>query len=302
MIRRWFQKRAFTLIELLVVIAIIAILIGLLLPAVQKVREAAARMSCQNNLKQIGLAALNYESTYGNLPPGNLWNNGSGSYMGTLTFLLPYMEQQNIATLIPTNYLTIPCTSGWFGGNGNTWSAANNQIKPYLCPSDNAANVTPTAGIFAYIYTTGNSVDGGYWAGDPYPGVGKTDYAPCSGYIGSGYQPWAGAYDTDSTTKLTSITDGTSNTIGFGEYLGGADTGPRDYVTTWVGVGGMPTAWGLSSPSHWYQFSSKHTGVVQFSFCDGSVRSITKGSNTQTFIYASAIADGQVINWSQLGQ
>jgi prepilin-type N-terminal cleavage/methylation domain-containing protein len=287
------RRSAFTLIELLVVIAIIAILIGLLLPAVQKVREAAARSSCSNNLKQINLAAMNYESANGWLPPGSQ----STSYVGAMAYLLPYIEQDNIYQQIPQNLLVLgntTCGPWWT----TAWPAANNKIKTYQCPSDNVNDITPSTGIFANLYTVGGSVTGSIFA-PIYSTLGRTDYAANAGYIGRGY-PYAGPYYPDSRTTIVGITDGTSNTFGFGEWLGGADVGARDYVGSWMGVGAVPTGWGLNPSGNWYQFGSKHTGVVLFGFCDGSVRPVKKSVDPSTFIFASGASDGVVVDLDRL--
>ena len=288
--------RGFTLIELLVVIAIIAIVIGLLLPAVQKVREAAARMSCSNNMKQISLAAHNYASANDDrLPPGN----NSTSYIGTLGYLLPYLEQDNVARLIEPAKLVVPATGGaWYGGT--SWTAANTKLKAFQCPSDGSNDIVASSGVWAYVYTSGYTVFAGSWGPTSYPGLGMTNYASNAGYIGAGDPNFCGPYFTDSKTKINTIPDGTSNTIGFGEYLGGHNPGARDFVGTWMGTGAIPTAWGLTETSEWYQFGGKHTGGVLFGFCDGSVRPIRRGANTTLFIYVSGTKDGAVVDFDSL--
>jgi prepilin-type N-terminal cleavage/methylation domain-containing protein/prepilin-type processing-associated H-X9-DG protein len=344
---RYRSRLAFTLIELLVVIAIIAILIGLLLPAVQKVREAAARMSCTNNLKQIGLASMNYESSYGFLPPSSNispnspstpWESppNSGPFTGVLAYLLPYVEQQNTYNLISagatagTNgFFTFNTTQGaWAYYNGPYSSDGNqtgtvpftlNRIKTFECPSDGGLYGSVTAGVWdAYVLDNGQ-----YFSDYVYdtPGFGhewgRTDYMACSGYDGSAAYSvyngitYQGIYYPNSKTTMVSITDGTSNTIAFGESLCGAKLGARDFVCAWMGSGGMPTRYGLNNvqtgatpagQTTWYQFSSYHTGVVNFTFQDGSVRPITTSCDYNTFLAAGGMNDGVVINPSLLGQ
>jgi len=300
-------RRGFTLIELLVVIAIIAILIGLLLPAVQKVREAAARLQCQNNIKQLALATHNYEAANGYLPPGQ----NSNSLIGTLGYILPYIEQGNIYNMIPQNALVIPGTSGAYYLNGSSWAAANNTVKTFLCPSDDAATTSPTQSTFANVAASGGGIGGASWGGNPYPTLGRTNYAFSAGATGQNspapYSNWVGPFTTDSKTTMTGIADGTSNTIFLGETLGGTDVGARDTVFPWIGTGGMATAWGPLTPSSWTTYGSKHTGIVLFGWGDGSVRPVRKITGTTDWwstrwyqnMYASGMNDGMVIDFSQ---
>jgi prepilin-type N-terminal cleavage/methylation domain-containing protein/prepilin-type processing-associated H-X9-DG protein len=335
MIRRPFRS-AFTLIELLVVIAIIAILIGLLLPAVQKIRDAAARMSCSNNLHQIGLAAMNFESTYGYLPPGlNISPNsvsnsnpyvGSGPFTGCLVYLLPYVEQGPLYNQIPQANFPFDTTMGaWaystppfdyqsgvpasqINGTGIAPWAQNSRIKSYECPADNLYGPVGTGLVDAYFYSSPNFINIDYIYDVPGFGheVGRTNYIASNGGLGtdSAWIKYVGPYDVNSKTKITDIADGTSNTIAFGETLAGTATGTRDLALMWPGSGSMPAAWGPVTDANatWTTYSSRHTGVINFAWCDGSVRPIAKGSDRATFIFASGMHDGVVFDFSKLGQ
>lgn len=362
------RRQAFTLIELLVVIAIIAVLIGLLLPAVQKVREAAARMTCQNNLKQIALAAANYESSYQKFPSGLIVSpqavppNGgtytfpapyAGSYVGVLTLLLPYMEQNNVYNLIPNSWFNLNTTVGaWaysyppFSSDGNGTGGgfaaygADAVIKPYLCPSDNAGGGNRlTNGI---IDGMGISIPPGsitsighvyvdYVLDTPNFGheLGRTNYVGVGGGWGkttaawgdglgtppasAAYANFAGIYVMNTPATIGSITDGTSNTAAFGETLTGFHkNGSRDFEIAWMGAGWWYTGWGLapiyadpngngSSDYTFRQFSSKHTGIVNFAFADGSVHSISQSADFTAYIALSGKSDGVVFDASKIG-
>jgi len=199
---RRLHRRAFTLIELLVVIAIIAILIGLLLPAVQKVREAASRLKCQNNLKQIGLACHNYESSNGYFPPASTFirtTPGFQSY-GVHAYLLPYIEQENLRNLIN---LDRPYSAP------SNIPAAKVKIPIYVCPSEVNDRERPDGAIIYYPLSYG--VNMGTWL----------VLDPVSGESGAGSFPVkfrSTPTETIARGHATgAFTDGLSNTVGFAE-------------------------------------------------------------------------------------
>lgn len=156
-------RRAFTLIELLVVIAIIAILIGLLLPAIQKIRESAARMTCSNNMKQLALATLNFEVTFRKLPLGKHGTASTnqtlaiGTQAGVLVQILPYIEQENLFKEFKPELYTLNSNSGgvsWLNFDApNTYSLARTKIKMFLCPSDDpyAVESSGTNNVICFI-------------------------------------------------------------------------------------------------------------------------------------------------------
>jgi len=232
------KRRAFTLVELLVVIAIIGILVGLLLPAVQAAREAARRMQCSNNLKQLSLSLLNYESTFNKLPYGGRPGGYNGGW-GTSFYirLLPYIEQSAIANQYPwveRNSVYYTDTQGrnegYTAGNAylrgtapSTLNLLNLTIPAFKCPSsplpdfntgNNAVQQTSYAGIAGAVEAS--------------PGYNPTRQGICCSCctgagagntlgINQGFASWSGMLIPNACVKLSECTDGTSNTMVLGE-------------------------------------------------------------------------------------
>ncbi len=287
-------RMGFTLIELLVVIAIIAILIGLLLPAVQKVREAAARTQCQNNLKQFGLALHSYHASVGKFP---YLRSGGGQNRHTWALIiLPYIEQDNVLRVYQTPITGVSRTDGMnnhTSTNAQMVAVRQTQVKIFFCPSRRGSpSLSPI--------TTGSTVTGM-----------PSDYAACSGDTGT--VPTTGVFQAvNSNHMLTNVRfadmaqDGTSNTIMLGEkHI--QNTMLNNAIQDGMIFSGSENqtyhrragaSWPLAqSPTQVVnnQFGSWHPGLCQFVFGDGSVRGLNNGTSGTTLGYYANKNDGMVI-------
>ena len=306
--RRRSRRVAFTLVELLVVITIIGILIALLLPAVQAAREAARRMQCGNNFKQVGVALHNYHAAHECFPPG--WirlDAGEPAACGPTTtssyngwgwgcFILPYMEQEGIYSMIDFG-----AAGAWYGPPAQNLAASQTKISGYLCPSD------VQEGELVLVYDTqvpsaaprqtnmtGVSDSVTWSCPDPVAGPWGKQYPVCNGVFGE-----------RRGCQISEIRDGTSNTLMVGENTGGGKGtnlgyfwASWDVADTSNGINGflsVPGGGKWTTAGQNAGFSSWHSGGCNFLLCDGSVSFVSQNIGTAS-LAALTTRDGAAVD------
>jgi prepilin-type N-terminal cleavage/methylation domain-containing protein len=301
------RRPGFTLVELLVVIAIIGILVAMLLPAVQAAREAGRRMSCSNNLRQLGLAAHQFLDVNERLPPGYLgpiphdtWpaHMNDNQYVGSLAYLLPFAEQQRVLDLIDVPLEVEKVDISWWS-KSSTVAAASTRPRLFLCPSathTNPLGITATINVWNDAGTLTCEIVA-FAAGGPAEALGRTNYTGVGGYFGnvphaSSAQELEGAFSNRTTHTLASITDGTSNTLLFGETMGGRFNNLKQYSHSWMGAGALVTSEGLDD-QNWTNYSSEQPSIVLFCAADGAVSTIRRTIDHNTYVYLSGIHDAR---------
>ena len=288
------KKRGFSLVELLVVIGLIAIVISILLPAIQQSRQDARRAHCRNNLKQFGLALHNYHDTFNCFPPG--WvskegDPGTGARIGWQTMILPFVDQAPLFNRI--NFHVPP--SDAHGKPLDMFQTAT--ITTFRCPADPAPALNPLRGDFGTSNYSGNY---GHIAPPRLRPLGMSDVWP-----GSAVAPMtsSGIFARNSSVRIASITDGTSNTIVV------CEKGFTSGAQIWAGVTDNghedDTLFDASHRSRinqgWTSASSRHGGGAHFVMCDGSVRFIADGIDSKpapelgTYQRIAAKSDGNVV-------
>jgi prepilin-type N-terminal cleavage/methylation domain-containing protein/prepilin-type processing-associated H-X9-DG protein len=322
------RQRGFTLVELLVVIAIIGILIGMLLPAVQQVREAARRVTCANQMRQMSLAMLSYESANEQYPSGEFWlgtYNPNGSWRGWSRWnwtvkILPFMEQ---TALYNSSDLNSPAF------RGSAYQDAMDATPPgFLCPSNPHNSVkfreneqTPNEEIAEcdYAANSGDHFGGGAFGVGADPTIGTPPTYPAfantwqtAGYKRGGH-PIRGVISRFGWgATIANVSDGTSNTFLVGECIGVYSINQNFGSQSWA-LTSYPMNWKndhFKNLSNWptlanpqwgdgLVFRSLHAGgLVNFAMCDGSVQSLSQNINQDLYMALSSRAGGEVVSVS----